>query len=72
MDKLGRVKPKDQRFGEVRMGVNDLGTQRIDGRIRKPSVEYVMGRNESHKALIEKPMLSIENMVPVLLRSPKK
>lgn len=72
MDKLGRVKPKEQRFGEIRMGSNDLGTQRIDGRIKKPGVEYVMGRNERHKALIEKPMLSIETMVPVLLRGPKK
>lgn len=72
MNKLGRVKQKEHRFGELRVGSNDLGTQRINGRIQKPGVEYVLGRNEGHKALIEKPMLSVEKMVPMLLRSPKK
>lgn len=71
MGEPSKVRPKEHRFGEIRMGSTDLGTRNIDGRIKKPGVEYVMGRNESHRVLIEQPLLSIESLVPVVFRGMK-
>lgn len=64
-----RVRPLEARTGEIRM--TELGTAYVDGKIRKPGVTYVMGRNEAHLQALEKPMWSIETLVPTVLRGTK-
>jgi hypothetical protein len=64
-----RVRPLEARTGEIRM--TDLGTTNVDGKVRKPGVTYVMGRNEAHLKSLEKPMWSVETLVPAVLRGVK-
>lgn len=66
-----KVRPRAVRSGDIRI-TTDLGTRHIKGHINKPSVTLVIGRDESHKALMERAMLTFKHMVPMILRDSKK